>query len=167
MGGVAGHASRCEGSCSDRRARPWRSTPIASTWAAPKVDPDGIGVWQRVILRRRVRGMGAVRNGTKRRRSRAARVSDVSASILQNAPNLPFMRENCSVWNVPAVPSVVRAATESSIPALVINSQYDAQTAASFGSYVARKLPNATVVTIPNIAHVAFGSPSAAANACA
>jgi hypothetical protein len=45
--------------------------------------------------------------------------------------------------------------------------QYDAQTAPSFGPYVARTLTNATVVTIPNFAHVAFGSPSAAANACA
>ena len=77
------------------------------------------------------------------------------------------MRENCSDWNVPAVSSLVRAATESRLPVLVINSQYDAQTAASFGSYVAKKLPNSVVVTIPNIAHVAFGSPSAPANACA
>ncbi|HXO17562.1 MAG TPA: hypothetical protein VN909_05280, partial [Candidatus Dormibacteraeota bacterium] len=34
-------------------------------------------------------------------------------------------------------------------------------------SYAAKKLPNSVVVTIPNIAHVAFGSPSASANACA
>jgi pimeloyl-ACP methyl ester carboxylesterase len=88
-------------------------------------------------------------------------------SILKNAPNLPFMRENCRVWNVPKVSPVVRAVTRSSIPTLVISAQYDAQTAPSFGAYVARTLSNATVVTIPNVAHVAFGSPSAAANACA
>jgi hypothetical protein len=77
------------------------------------------------------------------------------------------MRENCSVWKMAAVSPSVRAATSSRLPALVINSQYDAQTAASFGSYVAKELPNSIVVTIPNVAHVAFGSPSASANACA
>src|SRR5581483_2744105 len=87
-------------------------------------------------------------------------------SVLRNGP-LPFMRENCRDWNVPAVSPLVRATTESRLPVLVVNSQYDAQTAASFGSYVAKTLPNAIVVTIPNVAHVAYGSPSAAANACA
>ena len=88
-------------------------------------------------------------------------------SILKNAPNLPFMRQNCRDWNVPSVSSVVRQATSSAIPALVISAQYDGQTAASFGAYVARTLPNSVVVTIPNVAHVAFGSPSPPANACA
>jgi len=55
----------------------------------------------------------------------------------------------------------------SNIPTLVISAQYDAQTAASFGPLVARTLPNSTVVEIPSVAHVAFGSPSPAANACA
>jgi len=80
---------------------------------------------------------------------------------------LPFMRENCREWDVPKVSPSVRATTRSSIPTLVISSQYDAQTAASFGPYAARTLSSATVVTIPNVAHVAFGSPSEAANACA
>ncbi len=72
------------------------------------------------------------------------------------------MRQNCRLWNVPEVSSRMRDVTRSNISA-----QYDAQMAASFGPYVARTLRNATVVTIPNVAHVAFGSPSAAANACA
>jgi pimeloyl-ACP methyl ester carboxylesterase len=77
------------------------------------------------------------------------------------------MRENCAVWNVPPVESAVRDVTRSKIPTLVVSAQYDTQTAAAFGAYVARTLPNATVLTIPNVAHVAYGSPSAEANACA
>ena len=77
------------------------------------------------------------------------------------------MRSNCAVWHVPPVSSAVRDITASSIPTLVISAQYDAQTAPSFGPLVARTLTNATVVEIPNVAHVAFGSPSPDANACA
>ncbi len=90
-----------------------------------------------------------------------------SDSIWKNAPNLPFMRQNCRVWNVPSVSPEVRDVTRSKIPTLVMSAQYDAQTAASFGTYVARTLRHATVVTFPNVAHVSFASPSAAANACA
>jgi pimeloyl-ACP methyl ester carboxylesterase len=77
------------------------------------------------------------------------------------------MRSNCDVWNVPPVEPAIRDVTQSSIPTLVISAQYDGQTAPSFGALVARTLKNATVVEIPNVAHVAFGSPSPAANACA
>jgi pimeloyl-ACP methyl ester carboxylesterase len=88
-------------------------------------------------------------------------------SVLRNAPNLQFMRPNCRVWDVPRAPASIRAITRSTIPTLAMSAQYDAQTGASFGPYVARTLPNSTVVTIPNVAHVAFSSPSPAANACA
>ena len=88
-------------------------------------------------------------------------------SILRNAPNLPFMRQNCRAWGEPAGPASIRAITRSKIPTLVMSAQYDGQTAASFGRYVARTLPNSVAVTIPNVAHVAFASPSPAANACA
>jgi pimeloyl-ACP methyl ester carboxylesterase len=88
-------------------------------------------------------------------------------SILRNAPNLQFMRQNCAVWNTPALSSSVRDVTASDIPTLVMSAQYDAQTAASFGPLVAQTLPNATVVEIPNIAHVAVGSPSPDAKRCA
>lgn len=40
------------------------------------------------------------------------------------------------------------------------------RTEASFGPPVARSLLNATAVTVPSIAHVAFASPSPQANAC-
>lgn len=88
-------------------------------------------------------------------------------SVLANAPNVQFVHENCSVWPVPKAPDSVRDVVKSNIPTLVISAQYDAQTAPSNGAMVARTLPNAVVVTIPNVAHVAFASPSPAANACA
>lgn len=143
-------------------------TPIASTWAAPRIDPGSIGVVGNGLFSGVACGEwvpyeseeGVIAAG---RRAFPA----FPLSVLRNAPNLPFMRENCRVWNVPAVSSSVRLATHSNVPALVINSQYDGQTAASFGSYVAKNLSSSTIVTIPNVAHVAFGSPSASANACA
>lgn len=88
-------------------------------------------------------------------------------SVLLNAPNNQFLRDNCSVWPVPPAPRSIREVVRSNIPTLVVNSQYDAQTAPSNGALVAQTLPNATVVTIPNVAHVAFASPSPDANACA
>lgn len=142
--------------------------PIASTWAAPKLDTAGIGVLGNGLFY----GVSCgewVPYETEQSVVAAGRRAfpTFPISILRNAPNLPFLRENCRDWNVPAVSSLVRMVTKSAVPALVINAQYDAQTAASFGAYVAKTLPNSTVVTIPNVAHVAFGSPSAAANACA
>ncbi|HEY6325007.1 MAG TPA: alpha/beta hydrolase [Candidatus Cybelea sp.] len=142
--------------------------PIASTWAAPKLDSAGIGVLSNGLF-------NGVACGEWVPYETEASVVEVGRrtfptfplSILKNAPNLPFMRENCRVWSVPRVASVVRSVTKSSIPTLVINAQYDAQTAASFGAYVARTLSNSVVVTVPNVAHVAFGSPSSDANNCA
>jgi pimeloyl-ACP methyl ester carboxylesterase len=78
-----------------------------------------------------------------------------------------FLHETCTVWPVPPAPASVRDVVRSNIPTLVVNAQYDAQTAPSNGALVAKTLPNAVVVTIPNVAHVAFASPSPAANACA
>ena len=143
-------------------------SPIASTWAAPKLDPAGIGVLGNGLFNGVACGEW-VPYETEKAVIEAGRRAfpKFPVSILKNAPNLPFMRENCRAWNVPKVSASVRAATVSSIPTLVISAQYDAQTGPSFGDYVARTLPNSTVVTIPNVAHVAFGSPSTAANACA
>jgi hypothetical protein len=143
-------------------------TPIASTWAAPKLDENGIGIIANGLFYGVACGEWVPYETEQAVVAAGKRAFPTfPRSILRNAPNLPFMRENCAALNVRAAPSIVRAQTESGVPALVINSQYDGQTAPSFGSYVATKLSSATVVTIPNIAHVAFGSPSAAANACA
>jgi|SRR5580700_8919251 pimeloyl-ACP methyl ester carboxylesterase len=143
-------------------------TPIAATWAAPKLDTGSIGIFSNGVFNGVACGEWVPYESEQDVVAAGRRVFPTfPVSILRDAPNLPFMRENCRDWNVPAASALVRAATKSTIPTLVINAQYDAQTAASFGAYVARRLPNSTVVTIPNVAHVAFGSPSAPANACA
>ena len=141
--------------------------PIASTWAALRTGAGNIGVLGNGLFYGVTCGEW-VPYETEQSVVAAGRRAfpTFPASVLRNG-TLPFMRENCRDWNVPAVSPLVRAATQSRLPVLVINSQYDAQTAASFGSYVAKNLPNSVVVTIPNVAHVAFGSPSAGANACA
>jgi pimeloyl-ACP methyl ester carboxylesterase len=143
-------------------------TPVASTWAAPKIDTGSIGVFSHGLFY----GVSCgewVPYETERSVVAAGRRAfpTFPISILRDAPNLSFMRENCRDWDVPAVSPLVRTVRRSNLPTLVINAQYDAQTAASFGAYVAKTLPNSAVVTIPNVAHVAFGSPSKAANACA
>jgi pimeloyl-ACP methyl ester carboxylesterase len=143
-------------------------TPIASTWAIPKLDPNGIGVLSNGLMNGISCGEWVPYETEASVVSAGRRAFPTfPLSILRNAPNLPFMRQNCRAWNVPQVSAIVRSVTRSSIPTLVINAQYDAQTAASFGALVARTLSNSTVVTIPNIAHVAYGSPSADANKCA
>ena len=142
-------------------------TPIASTWAALKLDTGSIGVFSNGLFN----GVSCgewVPYETEQSVVAAGRRAfpTFPVSILRNS-TLPFMRENCRDWGVPPVSPLVRTATRSTVPTLVISAQYDAQTAASFGAYVAKTLPNSTLVTIPNVAHVAFGSPSTAANACA
>lgn len=142
--------------------------PIASTWAAPKLNPAGIGVLGNGLFYGVSCGEWVPYETEQQVLQAGQRAFPAfSTSIWMNAPNLPFMRPNCAVWNVPSVSPKVRDLTRSSIPTLVISAQYDAQTAASFGAYVAKTLTHATVVTFPNVAHVAFGSPSPAANACA
>jgi len=144
------------------------ATPIARTWAVVRLNPASIGVignglfygvscgeWVPYESARSV--IAAGRRAFPR----------FPLSVHRNAPNLQFMRSNCDVWNVPPVSRSIRDITHSSIPTLVISAQYDAQTAPSFGPLVARTLTNSTVVEIPNVAHVAFGSPSLDANACA
>ncbi|SMF08566.1 alpha/beta fold hydrolase [Streptomyces sp. Amel2xC10] len=85
-------------------------------------------------------------------------------SVLANAPQLPFLHDDCRVWNVPAQPRAVRSVVRSDIPTLVMSASFDAQTAPSNGPYVARTLPRATTVTVPYVAHVAFAeSPCAQA----
>ncbi|HET6275541.1 MAG TPA: alpha/beta hydrolase [Candidatus Cybelea sp.] len=141
--------------------------PIASTWAAPKLDPAGVGVLGNGLFYGVSCGEWVPYESEKGIIEAGRRAFPMfPLSILKNGP-LPFMRDNCREWDVPRVSPLVRATTRSSIPTLLISAQYDAQTAASFGAYAARTLSNATVVTIPNVAHVAFGSPSQAANACA
>jgi pimeloyl-ACP methyl ester carboxylesterase len=141
--------------------------PIASSWAAPKLNPAGIGVLGNGLFYGVSCGEWVPYESEASVVAAARRAfPTLPRSIWENAPNLPFMRQNCAAWKVPKVPAEVRAATHSQIPTLVVDAQYDGQTAASFGPLVARTLSNSTVVTIPNVAHVAFASPSPKANAC-
>jgi pimeloyl-ACP methyl ester carboxylesterase len=141
--------------------------PIASTWAAPKLNPAGIGVLSNGLFSGVSCGEWVPYESEASVIAAGRRAFPTfSRSIWANAPNLPFMRQNCAAWKVPKVPAEVRDVTHSKVPTLVVDAQYDGQTAASFGPLVARTLPNSTVVTIPNVAHVAFASPSPRANAC-
>jgi pimeloyl-ACP methyl ester carboxylesterase len=140
---------------------------IAVSWAEPKLNPAGIGVLSNGLF------SGVSCGEWVPYESEAEVIAAGRAAfptfpreIWENAPNLPFMRQNCAAWNVPKVASEVRDVTKSKIPTLVVNAQYDGQTAPSFGRLVAQTLPNSKVVTIPNVAHVAFASPSPKANAC-
>ncbi|MEW2414467.1 alpha/beta fold hydrolase [Streptomyces sp. NPDC046866] len=79
-------------------------------------------------------------------------------SVQAQAPQLTFLRADCDAWNVPAVPRSIRDATRSDIPTLAVSGGFDAQTGAANGPYVARTLPNATVVTVPYEPHVVFAT---------
>jgi hypothetical protein len=144
------------------------ATPIASLWAALKLNPASIGVLGNGLFYGVSCGEWVPYESARSVIAAGRRAFPTfPLSVHRNAPNLQFMRSNCAVWDVPPVSSAIRDITNSSIPTLVISAQYDAQTAPSFGPLVAQTLTNATVVEIPNVAHVAFGSPSPAANACA
>jgi pimeloyl-ACP methyl ester carboxylesterase len=142
--------------------------PIAVGWAIPKLSPAGVGVLSNglfygVSCREWVPYETEAQVIASGRRE----FPTFPLSIWKNAPNLPFLRQNCATYPTSRAPSSIRSITRSRIPTLVMSAQYDGQTARSFGPYVARTLPNSTTVTIPSVAHVAFASPSPAANACA
>ncbi|MGD9508466.1 MAG: alpha/beta fold hydrolase [Geminicoccaceae bacterium] len=142
--------------------------PIAGFWARSRLDPAGVGILgQGLFYGVSCREWVPFETEASVVASGRRAFPTFPHSIPRNAPNLPFMRQNCRAWGEPSGPAGIRALTRSKIPTLVMSAQYDGQTAASFGGYVARTLPNSVAVTIPNVAHVAFASPSPAANACA
>jgi pimeloyl-ACP methyl ester carboxylesterase len=75
------------------------------------------------------------------------------ASVLINAPQLPFERELCQAWNVPVGPSSQRIKVRSNIPTFVVSGTIDAKTGAQWGRYAANVLPNSTYVRIRAIGH--------------
>ncbi len=144
------------------------ATRVASTWARLRLNPASIGVLSNGLFY----GVSCAEwvpyeNEASVEVAGQRAFPTFPASIHKNAPNLLYMRPSCEIWNVPPVDRSIRDVTQSSIPTLVIASQYDAQTAPSFAPLVARMLPKSIVVQIPNVAHVAVGSPSPAANECA
>ncbi len=141
---------------------------IATTWAALRLNPASIGVLSVGLFSGVACAEWVPYEDEPSVEAAGQRAFPTFPnSIHKNAPNLHYMRQTCDVWNVPPLDRSIRDMTQSSIPTLVISAQYDSQTAPSFGPLVARTLKNATVVEIPNVAHVAFGSPSPDANACA
>ena len=77
-------------------------------------------------------------------------------SVLSQPPGLPFMTEDCAVWDVRPASGLVRRVTVSSIPTLVLNGSFDGKSAPQWGIYAARTLQNSTVVTIPSSGHGAL-----------
>lgn len=75
------------------------------------------------------------------------------APVLINAPQMPFQRELCRVWNVPRGPASQRVRVRSRIPTLVVSGVIDAKTGWEWGRYVARDLPNSRYVKIKNLNH--------------
>jgi len=74
-------------------------------------------------------------------------------SVLSLAPGLPFMTEDCQVWDVPKADASIRQVTVSSIPTLVLNGAFDGKTSPQWGVYVAGTLENSTTVTVPSAGH--------------
>jgi len=75
------------------------------------------------------------------------------ASVLSQAPQLPFETEDCAVWNVPKASDSIRDVTTSSIPTLVISGSFDAKTSPMWATYAAKTLSNSTTIVIPGIGH--------------
>jgi pimeloyl-ACP methyl ester carboxylesterase len=78
---------------------------------------------------------------------------DYPDSVLAQPPQIPFMIDDCGVWNVPKAPASVRQATQSAIPTLLLSGGFDAKTGAQWGNYAARTLSHSTVIVIAGIGH--------------
>jgi pimeloyl-ACP methyl ester carboxylesterase len=84
------------------------------------------------------------------------------ASVQAQPPQFAFQREFCDAWNVPKAPRAVRAVTHSKIPTLIMSGTFDSTTGPQLGTYVARTLPNSTVVALDGVGHGQFTTPCGA-----
>lgn len=75
-------------------------------------------------------------------------------SVLSQAPQLPFLTEDCAVWDVPKAPDSIRDVTTSSIPTLVIAGTFDGKTSPMWAEYTAKTLSNSTTIIIPGVGHL-------------
>jgi pimeloyl-ACP methyl ester carboxylesterase len=83
-------------------------------------------------------------------------------SVLSQPAGLPYMSQDCQVWNVPSAPATVRQLTISTIPTLVMASSFDGKTSPQWAINVAGTLSNSATVVIPGAGHgalFAFGLP--------
>jgi pimeloyl-ACP methyl ester carboxylesterase len=90
--------------------------------------------------------------------------------VLSQAPGLPFLTQDCGVWNVPKAPGAVRQLTISSIPTLVMAGDFDGKTSPQWAVYAAGTLEKSTTVVIPGAGHGALfqiGLPNKKAKDCA
>ena len=87
---------------------------------------------------------------------------DFPETVLAQGPQVAWEREKCEVWDVPKGPEVVREATESEIPTLVMSGSFDPKTGMRFADIAAETLGQSTVVVIPGAAHGSFVNPCAA-----
>jgi pimeloyl-ACP methyl ester carboxylesterase len=79
---------------------------------------------------------------------------DYPVSVLSQAPQLPFITEDCAVWEVPKASASIRDITTSSIPTLVIAGSFDAKTSPMWATYVAKTLSKSTTIIIPGVGHL-------------
>lgn len=85
---------------------------------------------------------------------------DYPASVLRQAPALPFMTEVCGAWHVRKAPAAIRTPVSSPIPTLSIGGGFDAVTGTQWAEYAVRSFPNKTYIDIPGVSHfVAIDSP--------
>jgi pimeloyl-ACP methyl ester carboxylesterase len=75
------------------------------------------------------------------------------ASVLAQAPQFPYMHEDCRVWDVPPASAAFRRPVRSQIPTLILSGSFDAVTSLAWGRAAARTLPNSRIVRIPGVGH--------------
>ncbi|MFE6843559.1 alpha/beta fold hydrolase [Streptomyces sp. NPDC057686] len=132
---------------------------IAQQWAGWRTNPKGIGVTSHGLAN------GVFCSEWTPYESQDAAIQggqeaypSFPRSVQAQAPQLPFLHEDCDVWKVPPAAPSIRDVTRSDIPTLALSGTFDAQTAADNGPYVARTLSNAKVVTVPYEPHVVFAT---------
>jgi pimeloyl-ACP methyl ester carboxylesterase len=74
-------------------------------------------------------------------------------SVLSQAPQLPFMHDDCGVWKVPKASASVRTPARSAIPTLLVAGNLDIKTSPQQTKYQAGLMPNATYMEIPGAGH--------------
>jgi pimeloyl-ACP methyl ester carboxylesterase len=125
-------------------------TARAAASAVPKVPDQAQGMTQSFVCQE------WVPFGSTSAVLRAGRTAfpALPASVLINAPQLPFEHELCRVWKAPKGSAAQRIRVRSSIPTLVISGTFDSKTGANWGRYAAATLPNSTYVRINGIGHL-------------
>jgi len=75
------------------------------------------------------------------------------ASVLAQAPQFPYLDDDCRVWDVPRAPDAFRRPVRSRIPTLILSGSFDAVTSLAWARAAARTLPNSRIVRIPGVGH--------------